>query len=216
MKKIFALVLVLVLALSLVTFVACTSDKDPEEPKEPQATANIDKNYEGASIVGSGKIYLTSFGQADFSTLKTLVTKSTMAGISVPETQINQLLEASAVEAGSTVVCIAGYTTKGLATGVTQASETARAQAFAARSDINLVLIHIGGEARRGANSDPMCKAIAQKAKLILVWDDGAGAGGNIKCDGENFETWAPAGTLYIFTEETGLVPSIKKVLGAN
>ncbi len=216
MKKIISLVLVLVLAMALVAFAACGEDPNPN-PGPQGGTLNTDKDYTGAGIVTEGsKIYLTSFGQADFTTLKTLVTNSRQANVTVPEEQIDSLLAADAVEAGSTVVCIAGYTTKGLAAGVTQSSETARAQAFAARNDINLVLVHIGGEGRRGANSDPMCKAIAQKAKLVLVWDDGQGAGGNIKIEGENFETWCNTEILYIFTEETGLVPSIKAILATK
>ena len=46
---------------------------------------------------------------------------------------INNLLEASDVEAGSTVIMVVGYTAKGIAPGITISGETARAEAFAAK-----------------------------------------------------------------------------------
>ena len=81
------------------------------------------------NMLGSGKLYVTTFGQADRAYLKEIVDEA-IDGSSVTYTYGDQL-QASDVEEGSLVIAVVGYTSKGIAAEITQTGEVARAKAFA-------------------------------------------------------------------------------------
>lgn len=232
MKKILTAALSLLGVLTLAgTLVACGGDKtsstEPSSsapassvaaPSSSTAVSNVHRDVDVEDttlqdIVGTGKVYLTTFGQADWSYAKSIVNGATMGNVGATE---NNLLTAADVENGSTVVAVVGYTSKGLAATITQASELARANAMSKKAEdgeINLVVLHLGGKARRGDSSDPMISAAISHAKVVFIYDDETDNGGNY--DGQ-FETWVGTTVqLYMWSDEIEMVDSVKYVLGA-
>ena len=224
MKKYLAIALAVLMALTCVALVACG---DPCEHNfqngtctlcgeaDPNAggSANIyqDKEFTGSSVVGTGKVYLTTLGQADWDYAQTLVTDS-QYGAGFTTATVDNLLDASTVEAGSTVIVVVGYTAKGIAPGITIAGETARAQAFAAKAgEINLIVMHLGGVGRRGEASDPMIEAVVAVADYTFVYHDASAAANGGDYDGL-FSATATT-ELYLYSDETEIVPALKVLL---
>ncbi|MBO5866519.1 MAG: hypothetical protein J6Q55_00495 [Clostridia bacterium] len=225
MKKYLAIVLAVLMALTCVALVACEKpcehnfqngtctlcgEADPNAGRG--ANIHQDEEFTGSAIVGSGKVYLKTLGQADWDYAQTLVTDS-QYGAGYTNATVNNLLEASEVEAGSTVIVVVGYTAKGIAPGITIAGETARAQAFAAKAgEINLIVMHLGGVGRRGEASDPMIEAIVAVADYTFVYHDATVASTGGDYDGLFSNTATTE--LYLYADETEIVPALKVLLG--
>ncbi len=231
MKKIFTAVLALLGVLALTgTLAACgntptsssqnptSSSSAPASSSSSIAATNVHVDAEEIvedslkNIVGTGKIYLTTFGQSEWSYAESIVNGSTGANANATK---NNLLAAADVETGSTVIAVVGFTSKGLAGGITQASETARATAFGNKADANeikLIILHLGGKARRGDSSDPMIAAVAPKADAVLIYDDGTANGGDYD---KQFETWVGTTVpLYMWADELNMIDPLKTILG--
>jgi len=128
------------------------------------------------------KVYLTSLGQAgDLSTLNTLLSRFVYSSNEAAEysekVTMENVLSASEVEDGSIVILVPGASTKGLgAAGTNLAAEKLRAEAFAAKAKdgkITVIVAHIGGEARRGNDTDPLITAAVDGAALVMAVESG-------------------------------------------
>ena len=111
---------------------------------------------------------MTTFGQAEFDYLQTLYE---VAEGKEPAS-INAELTTADVANGDTVIAVVGWTSKGIPQHITQAGEKARAEAFAAKAEageIKLIIVHVGGESRRGESSDPIISAVVPSADLVLI-----------------------------------------------
>ena len=161
-------------------------------------------------MLGEGKLYVTTFGQADRAYLKEIVDEA-IDGSDVTYTY-DEKLKASDVEAGSLVIAVVGYTSKGIAAEITQTGEVARAQAFAEKEGINLVIVQLSGKARRGDSSDPIIAAATPGSKLTLIYDDGKGAGADF--DQKYSTVWCKDKPLFAFSDEWEMYTYFKVILG--
>lgn len=223
MKKFFKGIILVVVALIMsLAFVAC--DGTPADSNSgsgsnsgtntPTKTTNATVSEESLkNILGDGKLYATTIGQADLSTVNNLLK---LIGFSSDSYTSEELLNASDVEEGSTVIIVVGMSNKGLGSaGTSQAQEEARAEAFAAKTGINVIALHVGGKDRRGEASDGVIKTVVGAAKVALVVDDGVegGTGG----DYDNMITNRCAEKsvpLYLFTKSSQMQASLKFLLG--
>lgn len=170
MKKIFLLMMVLILTLSVV---GCSSDSPAEEtatedsttPSEaPETTKTVDL----ADYTTEGPYMLTSLGQsADAAMVKAVLSKT---GVEVDE---DILVEAEGLEGYKTLIIAVGGSSKGLgAAGIKPEEELARGEKirdFANANDMNVLVIHVGGTNRRGDLSDMYIKVSLEMADAFLV-----------------------------------------------
>lgn len=130
--------------------------------------------------IGDKHVYLTTIGQGgEFSTVKNIIQKRVYSSATADQEAYaakvteNNVLAADSVPNGAVVIVVPTYSSKGMGSAsVSKDSELARANAFkdrAAAGEITLYVVHIGGESRRGADSDPIISAVSTNAKLILV-----------------------------------------------
>ena len=144
---------------------------------------------------------LTTIGIAGYDTLKNLL--GTISGLQYTD---SQTLTADDVTANDILVVVVGGSSKGMGgAGVTTASEVARAEGFAAKAGLEIIVLQLGGSATRGETSDPMYNAICGAAKVTMILD-GANTDGL-------FTNLCPAGSLYTFTRGSKMVNSLKFVL---
>jgi len=105
----------------------------------------------------------------------------TLAGMLFKKAGINYKIEALAKENNldgiKTVVIIPGYSSKGLgAAGISRDQEKARINALilaAKKKNINILMIHIGGTARRGQQSDDFNELSAESSIAMIVVKQG-------------------------------------------
>lgn len=130
----------------------------------------LDAKYKG--LAKDKKIYVTTVGQADVQAID-----SYLFDLDLEEGKdytLKNFLVASEVEEGAVVLMAIGASKKGLgAAGTDLNAEKERANAFAAKEGITLIVFHLGGEGRRGETSDPIIDIIAPKANLLLVYEEG-------------------------------------------
>ena len=233
LKLIFSLVLVLGLAFSLV---ACGGkdgdgtdkggDKTPSgegQGGEGQGgdtdndTLKVDVKASEAGLtnmLGSGKLYVTTFGQADRAYLREIVDEA--IGTSGLTYTYDDQLQAADVEAGSLVIAVVGYTSKGIAAEITQTGEVKRAGDFAAKEGINLVIVQLSGKARRGDSSDPIIAAATAGSKLTLIFDNGdkSAKASGADFDGKYSTVWCKDKSLFAFSDEWEMNEYFKVILG--
>ena len=139
MKKIMAVVLATLLVLSLTfVLVACIEKPDPTPTPKPGGDVDLTISDESLkNILGTGKLYVTCIGQAnDYKQVANVLTAANGLGMDASTITVNNLLTADKVEDGSTVIIAVGNSAKGLGdAGVDAASETKRANDFAAKKD---------------------------------------------------------------------------------
>lgn len=207
-KKVLAtLALGVLAACTAFTFAACSTVRADPSDEDNTTYDVVISDTALKDVVGDGALYVTSVGQADYSTA-TLLAK---AAVGEGNYTADNKLAADAVADGDTVVIVIGMSSKGLGgAGTDQASEEARANAFATKKDsINIIALHLGGEERRGTTSDPSIRTIAQAAKLVMVVKGGNNDGlFNTLC-GETIP-------LYFYTKATNMQSSLKFVLGGK
>lgn len=179
MKKVITIIVSVLMIMTLaVSFAACNKDtgNDGNNGENTDVTPSaLDKTVSEAelqNIVGDGKLYATTIGQADLAVVNNLIVK---AGVAAADYTSNNMLTADQVEDGSTVFIVVGASGKGLGgAGTDAAAELVRANAFQAKADkINIVCVHVGGANRRGDTSDPTIRVIAGCSKVILVVEEG-------------------------------------------
>ena len=184
MKKVITIIVSVLMIMTLaVSFAACKdTGNDGNDGNGGNNGGNtdvtpsdLDKTVSEAelqNIVGTGKLYATTIGQADLAVVNNLIVK---AGVAAADYTSNNMLTADQVEDGSTVFIVVGASGKGLGgAGTDTAAELVRANAFQAKADkINIVCVHVGGANRRGDTSDPTIRVIAGCSKVILVVEEG-------------------------------------------
>lgn len=208
MKKILTFVFALLLMFSLVSCGKVDDNKDKggnnQETTDP--VVEVDKTVSGFSVESTTKVYLTSIGQADFDIVGNLVDKTSRKDIVK-----DNLLKANDVENGSVVFLVTGSSGKGLGSAGTDINaENVRAEEFAAAAKegkFTVVVVHVGGEQRRGAQADPIIRTVTPAAKLVMVVKTGNAdglfttlAGSSIPC--------------YSYSRSTKMVDSFKAILG--
>ena len=160
--------------------------KAPSTGEQSQVDIKLDAAFNG---IAAGKtIYLTTCGQCDVEKIESVIynvdedaniydmaTQGTVDGVT--NIAKDNLLNAEDVEDGAVVLLVTGTSGKGLGSaGTDVAKETARAKAFAdkaAAGRITLIVLHVGGESRRGTQSDPVLNVACPKANLLLVVESG-------------------------------------------
>ena len=181
MKKVITIIVSVLMIMTLaVSFAACKDTNDGDNTgnnggNTDVTPSDLDKTVSEAklqNIVGDGKLYATTIGQADLAVVNNLIVK---AGVAAADYTSNNMLTADQVEDGSTVFIVVGASGKGLGgAGTDAAAELVRANAFQAKADkINIVCVHVGGSNRRGDTSDPTIRVIAGCSKVILVVEEG-------------------------------------------
>ena len=229
MKKLFAFLFICVCAL---TFVACGEEKEAaktnetnktqegektpvvntgnngEKTPEPVSTVDAVVGDEFSGLCTGKKVYATTCGQADLATLDVLLEDSLETELELYTS--DEKLVASEVEDGSVVFLVVGGSNKGLgAAGTDVTAEANRASDFASAAKsgkITLVVFHIGGESRRGDTSDPIIKAAAPSANLLLVVESG-NSDGYFTSVSEEYNI-----PLYLFSKAAKLKPSLAKL----
>lgn len=168
-----------------------------------------------SNMLGSGKLYVTTFGQADRAYLKEMIDDVTDNGSKLTYTFGDQL-NASDVEAGSLVIAVVGYTSKGIAAEITQTGEVARAKAFAEKEGIKLVIVQLSGKARRGDSSDGIIEAATKGADLTLIYDNGdkTSTAKGADYDGKFSTEWCKGKALFAFSDEWEMTTYFKVILG--
>ena len=160
----------------------------------------LDAKYKG--IAKDKNIYLTTIGQGEIETIELFFDDlDLVAGTDYVK---KNTLTADEVEEGSVVFIVVGTSSKGLgAAGVKLNQEVDRANAFAEKEGVTLLVFHVGGTARRGDMSDPIIDIICPKADLLLVVNSGNADGKftNIAKD-NNVD-------LYLFSVTAKLSPAI-------
>lgn len=211
MKKWSSLLLVFV---ALLFIVAC--DKKPNEGDNGGNGNNQDElvvdqplKAEHKELLKGKKLYLTTAGQADLNIVENILIG---AGLTETDYESKALLKAEDVEKDAAVILVVGASGKGLGdAGTDVQKEVARAEAFGAKQtsgDITLIVVHVGGEGRTGAQSDPIITKAVPLAKLALVVDT--------KTQNAVFTNAAGSSSveLLFFSRATALVPPFKALLG--
>ena len=117
-------------------------------------------------------VLITSAGQsADVTIAGMLFKKANVQAKAMP------LAKPADLEGIKTLVVVAGYSSKGLgAAGISREQEMSRVQSvLRAAKDMKLkvIMIHIGGKARRGNQSDDFNKISAEASSYLLVVKQG-------------------------------------------
>lgn len=221
-KKIFSIFFLLVFAVSLV---ACGNDDKKDDNKKDddkkndvvdEVTVDVDLDSKWAGKLVGRTVYLTTCGQADSGVVSSILSNG---GVLDEAYVSNDLLTAKEVEDAVTetsgvpvVILVVGASSKGLgAAGVDVSSETSRANEFASaasQNKIELIVVHVGGTARRGQTSDPIIKAAAPDAHLLLVVETG---------NADNYFTNTAAENsieLYLYSKNSKMIIPFKTLFG--
>ena len=223
MKKFMSLLFIALLALCLV---AC-GDKPAEGNGDNSgnegggdggATSEVkrDVKVEDAklsNILGTGSLYVTTFGQADWSYMQTIATDA----VGADAYTANNQLQAADVKEGDVVIAVVGYTTKGISAEITQTGEVRRAKAISEKAGVKLILVQLSGSDRRGESSDPIIEACVKGADYVLIYDDGLLHNG--KYTGANFDgkytEWCKGNeNFFMFSDEYDICDYIKALVG--
>jgi hypothetical protein len=117
-------------------------------------------------------VLITSAGQsADVTIAGMLFKKANVQAKALP------LAKPGDLEGVKTLVVVAGFSSKGLgAAGISREQELARLQsvlAAAKEKKLKVAMLHVGGKARRGAQSDEFNKIAAEASSYMLVVKQG-------------------------------------------
>ena len=128
-------------------------------------SAQSDKKYEQP-------ILITSAGQSADVTLAGMLFKK--AGINY---KIESLAKENSLDGIKTLVIIPGFSSKGLgAAGISRDQEKARINALilaAKKKNIKIIVVHIGGTARRGQQSDDFNQLSAEASSDMVIVKQG-------------------------------------------
>jgi hypothetical protein len=117
-------------------------------------------------------ILITSAGQsADVKLVKLLAKKQSI------DAESKLMANAPDLEGIKTLVIVPGFSSKGLgAAGISQQDEMDRVEQLIEETNnrnIPIVMLHVGGNARRGGQSDDFCRIVAENAKEMIVVSQG-------------------------------------------
>lgn len=161
---------IILLIIGVVFLVSCEKENPIITPEEKEVDIALGTEFE--SIGKEKKIYLTTAGQADLDIVQNILESATSLTEDEGFTK-NHELKASDVEVGSVVILVIGSSSKGLGSaGTNVTNEKIRAEALAEKAvagDFTLIVVHVGGQGRRGDMSDPIISAVSPSANLLLV-----------------------------------------------
>ena len=211
MKKLIAF---LVCALCAFMLFACNKpadnggDNGENHNNNSQTNEDLDKELDAKykGFATGKKLYLTTIGQGEIEVIESFFDDLEM--VAGEDYVKNNNLTAADVEDGGVVFVVVGTSGKGLGAAKTDLNgEKARANDFIAKEGITLVVFHVGGEGRRGAQSDPIIEIVCPKAAVLLVVNTG-------NADGL-FTTIAKDNNidLYLFSKTIKLDSAIKTLL---
>jgi hypothetical protein len=117
-------------------------------------------------------VLITSAGQsADVTIAGMLFKKASVQAKAVP------LAKTADLEGIKTLVMVAGFSSKGLgAAGISREQEMTRVQSIlqtAKEKKLKVMMLHIGGKARRGSQSDDFNKLASEASSYLLVVKQG-------------------------------------------
>ena len=120
----------------------------------------------------SQPILVTSAGQsADVSLAGTLLKKLNL------NFKVSNLATESELSGVKTLLIVPGFSSKGLgAAGISREKELERVEGLikaAKAKGIKVLMLHLGGKARRGAQSDDLCQMSANASSLMIVVKQG-------------------------------------------
>ncbi|MEG0019753.1 MAG: DUF6305 family protein [Oscillospiraceae bacterium] len=169
MKKLSALMLVLALTAALS---GCGKKTDTPPKGEGSTAENTAVVEDLKEAIAEQPILLTSAGQsADVEMAKTLLTKAEL------EFSVNSQATGADIKDAKTLILAVGGSTQGMGTaGVDLDHELERVKkltAAAAKADVKIIAIHIGGEVRRSEISDEFIAPSFEKADYAVVVADG-------------------------------------------
>lgn len=129
-----------------------------------------------AAAASAAEVALTSIGQSSDAMMVRVVLKS--LGV---EADYDTVMQPDALTEQKALVAVVGGSSKGLgAAGINQEDELKRASALlkAARDKgVKVIVMHVGGEGRRGTLSDLFIEAAVPQADVLVIVD-GANADG--------------------------------------
>jgi len=164
-----------VLAITVLAFAAVADDPAPagEESageKEEAAAGKAEKSETAAPEVVKfeGPILVTSAGQSvDIKLAGVLLTRLGIEYASNPKAISEDL------KGIKTLIVVPGYSSKGLGSaGISRDDEMKRIEtllASASKSDIRVLAMHLGGNARRGVQSDDFNAAVVRASDMAIV-----------------------------------------------
>ncbi len=183
MKKILWFTVAMLLVTAMVfTLAACGPKDDPDDKKDPPDGTFVESDPISAAAlkgIAAGKqVYVSSIGQDSFSNGVNVV--KTASGLTAGEAGeqgkfvSDNLLEASEVTDGSVVFLVVSGSAKGLggSNEYTKESEEIRATAFAtaaSQDKFTLIVLHLGGTARRGTLTDGFLDIVCPEAAAVVV-----------------------------------------------
>lgn len=192
------------------------SGDDPIQGDDTKVKTGVDVKVENADIANylqGGKLYVTTFGQADKAYMVSIVEDAIgSSGITVTN---NNVLKASDVEAGSVVIAVVGFTSKGISGDITQTGEVNRAKDFSDRDDITLIICQLDGKNRRGDSSDPIIEEAVRGAKVVMIFDDGDPSSLGANYDGK-YTTLCQGKRFFSFSDEYNMTDFIAVMIGAK
>ncbi len=211
MKKLF---IAFALIISVFALSSCTeTEETSEQTSTTEEASNVDLALDASleSIGKDKKVYVTTIGQGpEFEIVYTMLTSAT-SGVGLDEADVtkDKALTADQVDADSVVIIVPGASSKGLTGQFDKDSEEARANEFATRAandEITLIMIHNGGEGRRGDLSDTMIENSSKDAEVMLVLESG-------NMDGF-FDTLSSDHNVpvYYFSSNVKFVPALKQI----
>ena len=131
-------------------------------------------------------IAVTSFSQAKFSEPVLITSAGQSADVKLAKllakrqkinAQTKLMAKSSDLAGIKTLIIVPGFSSKGLgAAGISQADELKRVQELIKKAKalkIPIVMMHIGGKARRGGQSDGFCELVAENCKSMIVVKQG-------------------------------------------
>lgn len=131
----------------------------------------------GATAAGK-PVLITSVGQsAEISMIKTLAVRGKIPFEEDALAKAEVLTGSDKQSRYSAVVAVVGGSAKGLgAAGINKDQETDRAKALLERAKslkLNIVIMHVGGEERRGDLSDAFIRAVVPYANQVILVEAG-------------------------------------------
>ncbi|MDD3171392.1 MAG: DUF6305 family protein [Bacilli bacterium] len=220
MKKILLLFCGLFLIFGLV---GCKEEPIEEDPTG-ENEVDLELTEELIGLCEGKKVYLTTVGQSDVDTIINII-EGASEEIAVTDiekgsdavvgevSRKDDLVASEVTKDGSdlpVVLLVTGSSGKGLgAAGTNWEAEKARGEAFAIAADTNqlvMIVLHVGGEARRGTTTDPILDAVCPSAKLMLVVE--AGNFDNYFTDSaEEFNI-----PLYLYSRQAKMISAFKSL----
>lgn len=166
MKKFMTLLLAGVMMLSLA---ACGSKEEPAATTStPAASASAGEVTGLSEAFAESPILVTSGGQsADYQMIATVMGKIGM------DYEVNNLATSADLGDAKTLIVVVGGSSKGLgAAGIDADGELDRLEELmtgAADAGLSIIVMHTGGEARRGDLSDKFITPVFEKADYAIV-----------------------------------------------